>query len=176
MKTFKLLPAFLLIYVTTFLSYAESIGPREAGGNNLFKIGRSRDANEIIYDINLSSSGKINTSRPISIYWIKKTENGRIEPLTWIQNQYAYGIRFLKVGDERVDFQFVSYAERTFFIKKNDVGIYRVFTNSNNKEVEVNKIFIQIDGGSFWVPTIPRVELFAYDSQNGRPVKETIYR
>ena len=39
---------------------------------SLFKIERSRDADEISYDINLGPNGDLNKNNPIHIYWIKK--------------------------------------------------------------------------------------------------------
>lgn len=149
--------------------------PEFTGSKHLFKIGRSRDANEIVYEINLDSSGKLNSSNPIRIYWVKKTDNGQVEPLTWVQNRYAYGLHFINVSDYKADFQFVSYGERTFTVKRTSENVFKVFTMSQDKEVEVNTIFIQIDGGSFWVPTIPKVDLYAYDTQSGLPVVETIH-
>jgi len=73
-----------------------------------------------------------------------------------------------------VKFQFVSYNKRTFIIKKNDEGIFQVFTISEKKEVVVNKIFVKIDGGTFWVPNIKQVELHARDAKTGEKRVEIV--
>ena len=150
---------------------------------HLFKIGRSRDANEIMYDINLDKTGKPDNVNPITIYWVKKTDKNRVKPLTWIQNNFAYGLKLL--GQETshpdngfdcaIDFQFVSYDKRNFALKKDRNDQYKVFTLSKGKEIEVNRIFVQIDGGSFWVPSISSVELHGMDVQTGKKVIETIH-
>ncbi|OFY61090.1 MAG: hypothetical protein A2X04_00535 [Bacteroidetes bacterium GWF2_41_9] len=143
---------------------------------DLFKIGRSRDANEIIYSINFDQPGHPDKSDPIEIHWIKRTNNNKVEPLTWIQKKYAYGIKFLNElkKEDEIYFQFVSYDKRTFILKKNVENCYKVFTISGEKEVEVSRIFIEINGGSFWLPTVSRVELHGKEPGTGNLAMETI--
>jgi hypothetical protein len=40
--------------------------------------------------------------------------------------------------------------------------------------VQVERIFIQIDGGTFWLPKISSVELHAKDAKTGNTILETI--
>lgn len=140
----------------------------------LFNIGRSKDANEIYYYINLNQYGKLNESNPISIFWINRTNGNKREPLTWIQNKYSYGLNFLTKTSASAQFQFVSLRKRTFVLKKNSKGTFSVFTISGKKEVEVNRIFIQIDGGTFWFPKISKVELHATMPGTNIKIIETI--
>ena len=150
---------------------------------HLFKIGRSRDANEIMYDLNLDETGVPDKSNPISIYWVKKTEDNRVKPLTWIQNRFAYGLKVLDsetslTGDNingSYDFQFVSYNKRNFTLKKDENNQYKVFSLIEGKEILVNRIFIQIDGGGFWRPTISSVKLYGFEVQTGIKIVETIH-
>jgi hypothetical protein len=144
--------------------------------SDLFRILRSRDANEIIYKIKFDQTGRPDRSDPIEIHWLKRTDNNKVEPLTRIQNRYAYGIRVLDIADKKdeIYFKFVSYDKRTFVLKKNGENNYKVFTLSGEKEVEVSRIFIQIDGGSFWLPTISRVELHSKEPGSGKLAMETI--
>ena len=68
---------------------------------SLFKIERSKDENQIIYDLNKNNKNELRKENPISIYWIRKTEGGKVKPLTWIQQTYAYGLKYTKVSDGR---------------------------------------------------------------------------
>jgi hypothetical protein len=140
----------------------------------LFSIGRSKDANEIFYSINLEKNNKLNIEEPIKVYWLKRTENNAIEPLTWVQNKFAYGIVYLTKSDSYAKFRFAAYDNRVFELKKNKNNEFKVFTISENKEVEVNRIYIYITGGTFWIPEIPKVELFATISGTDKKLKETI--
>ncbi len=152
----------------------QAIETEKAENTALFKIGRSKDANEIYYTIKTTADGNLDLLYPVNIYWIKNTKGGAIEPLTRIQNTFAYGLKFLKLTTEKADFQFVSYSKRTFSLRKTKTGNFKVFTKANGTEVEVESIFIQIDGGTFWLPKIPKVELHARIPEGGEPVVEII--
>ena len=142
--------------------------------SSLFSIVRSKDANEIFYTINLDNSNKLNTENPINVYWLKRTENNKVEPLSWIQNKFAYGIVYLSKSENYAKFRFAAYDKRVFELKKNNHNEFKVYTISENKEVEVNRIYIYITGGTFWIPEIPKVELFTTISGTDKKMKETI--
>ncbi len=129
----------------------------------LFLIERNRDKNVIHYAINLDEDGNLIKENPIRIYWVKNEEDKSKRQLTWVQEKYAYGLKFLNTETFPIEFQFVSYKKKSLFLDKNKDGYLRVFTfaSENNDMVELNRIFIQIDGGSFWFPSIARVELHA---------------
>jgi hypothetical protein len=140
----------------------------------LFKIGRSKDSNEIIYLANTVRNEQLNPGNPITPYWRKQTSGNIKESLTWIQQKYAYGLKYISKSDQNAVFQFVSYNKRNFELKKKRNGEYAVFTLSGKEEVEVHRIFIQIDGGTFWVPKISRVELHATAVNSRKPLIEII--
>ncbi len=162
--------AFLLII--SLISGAADLG--NSNSNSLFKIGRSKDANEIYYEVKTTPDGSLDLKEPIKIYWIKYTKNGEIEPLTKIQQNFAYGLDILKVTPEKAEFQFVSYSKRTLQLRKKASGSFAVFTEVDGKEVELERVFIQIDGGTFWFPKISRVEVHAKKAEAGEPVVEVI--
>lgn len=166
-KYLKILIVFLTsMFLMSFIS-------SETTSYHLFKIERSKDANEIFYDVNINSNNEL-SQNPISIYWIKQTNDGKKEPLTWIQKNHAYGIEYLNKNKETAKFQFVSYHKRQFIIEKDNNGLFKVFTNFENKKMIVNRIYIQIDGGTFWFPKISRVVLYYQDLQTKKQLIETI--
>jgi hypothetical protein len=162
-----------LLLVISMISDAE--GLESSNYNFLFKIGRSKDANEIYYEVKTNYNGSLNLKEPIKIYWVKYTENGKIEPLTKIQQHFAYGLKFLEVTPEKAGFQFVSYSKRTLQLRKNASGSFAVFTEVDGKEVELERVFIQIDGGTFWFPKITRVEVHTKNPQAGDLLVEIIH-
>lgn len=168
-KSMSFLTVLLLL---GFVSGAVESGNSSA--NSLFKIGRSKDANEIFYEVRTTPDGTLNLDEPIKIYWIKYAENSAVEPLTKVQQLFAYGLKFLEVTPEKADFQFVSYAKRTLSLLKNDTGKYVVSTEVDGKNVDLERVFIQIDGGTFWFPKISRVEIYAKKAEAGEPVVEII--
>lgn len=172
MKTSKLAFIFFAALVMVFVSFKPDTV--KLNTSHLFKIERSKDANPIFYEVNTDKSNNLNVDNPVNVYWIKHTDDGRIEPLTWIQKKYAYGLKFLRVNENETTFQFVSYDKKTFTLKRNKEGNYKVYSLIGNKLVEVNRIFVQIDGGTFWFPKISRVELHAKDVLSGQITKEII--
>ena len=175
----KLQISIIILLILSFTISSGFIKPGDSNSNidtHLFKIGRNRDANEILYDINLNQSGEPDISDPIKIYWIKRTRDNRIDPLTWIQNKYAYGIKVISVSnnENEIDFQFVSYDKRTFTLKKTDKNNYKVFTVLGLKEIEITRIFVHIEGGSFWLPSVSSVELHGIESKSGETILENI--
>lgn len=125
---------------------------------SLFHIGRSKDANIIKYDIQLSN-GKLNLENPIKAYWVKHTEGGKVEGLTYTQRTLAYGIKYLSKKADEVKFQFVSYSKRNLYLKKMNDDTYKVILFIDDKWVELKRIHIQIDGGTFLVPIIRYVKI-----------------
>lgn len=167
---------FLVAIALMLSSFKPSPSAIESG--YLFKILRSRDANEIWYSVNLKTDGTLNQNSPIQVFWVKETEEGNTEPLTWVQNRYAYGIELLSKANNTkgsIQFRFVSYANRTFELRLTDDKKYKVFTNSNNKEIEVSRIFVKIDGGSFWLPSVPYVQLNGIETYTRKQITEIIY-
>lgn len=143
------------VILLTGFTYSES----KTKSHNLFKIGRSRDANIIKYDVNLDDKGNLISEKPIKVYWVKNTDGGKIESLTYIQRTMAYGIKILENEKSQVKFQFISYNKRSFFLKKGSNNKYAVYTWLKDKWVIVKDIFIQIDGGTFMVPVISYVQM-----------------
>lgn len=139
----------------------------------LFKIERSKDSNEIHYAIH-ASANMLDKREPVSVFWLKRQSGMAIEPLTWIQKKYAYGLKFISVSKTNATFQFVSYNKRNFEVQLDRDGRYKVFTLINQSRAIVDRIYIQMDGGTFWFPIISRVSLYAHDANTGAYLVETI--
>ena len=150
---------YIFILFCSLFSTSSWGSQKTVDGTNLFVIERNRDTNQIYYDVHTTSANELDVNNPINIYWIKHTDNSNVEPLTWVQNKYAYGIDYESISVDEVRFSFVSYKERIMTLKKGRDGIFHVYTTVNDTEVILNKIFVQIDGGSFWFPKIPKIEL-----------------
>ena len=149
---------FLIIY--SFLN-------AQGSSYNLFHIGRSKDLDIIKYDINLDEKGEIIKEKPLKIYWVRYTDSKKIERLSFIQNALAYGVDYLSISEKEIKFQFVSYDKMTFVVKKTSSGRFKAYTELKDEPVEAEKIFVQIDGGTFMIPQISYVQFF-WTSFNGK--------
>lgn len=140
----------------------------------VFKIGRSIDRNEIHYILKVNQKGELNQEEPLEIVWMNNEDAGQKERINWIKKKFGYGLIYQYIKPNEAHFNFVSYDKRSFTLKKNKLGEYKVFTSSNGKTVEVQRIFINIEGGSFWIPNITFVELSALEPQTNAVLHEII--
>lgn len=168
---------FWLVFGFLWFGISAFIVPKnghEVESQTLFKIGRSKDIDEIWYTPNINDKKTIDQENPVNVFWVKKTEGNKTEPLTLFQRKYAYGIKYIKISKVQAVFQFVSYSKRNFTLKKNRIGEYRVFYNQNGRELELSKIYIQITGGSFWFPQIKHVEIYYTNPENQKTEVEIL--
>ncbi len=157
----KLLVTFWLGYALTWSSVGD---PVSASLVDLFYVARSKDAKTIHYQLRLTADGSIDTENPLDIFWLISTRNGlKSEKLSWIQNKYAYGIQILSSSPDSLSFHFVSYNKKIILVKKGTEGEYEAYITCNNSYLILEKIFVQIDGGSFWFPKISSVKLEGKD-------------
>lgn len=157
---------FLLILAALSLSlkvYGTTKPDSGSAQCELFHIERSRDANVIRYELNFDEHHQLSTDKPVKAYWVKYAADGCMRPLTWVQRKYAYGLNFEYVSSDSVVFTFVSYKKRTFELVRDVNGLMQAYTVCKGERVKVEKIFVQIDGGSFWLPEISKVELHGID-------------
>jgi hypothetical protein len=156
--------AFITISITLamFLSPPHFLQAEDPDNfENLFHIVRSRDADEIHFQANLDKEGNLITGNPVNIFWVRQTQQNQKEPLTLVQNKYAYGLHFLEVDQQYAVFRFVSFSDKTFVLQRDNEGLFRVFTICGNREMIVDSLYIYFANDSFWFPQIQRVELHA---------------
>ena len=141
--------------------------------NMLFYIQRDPNINTAIYTINYQENGKIDKSNPIKAYWIRYAEKGVKKDFTYIQRKFAYGIESKALINEEFELQFVSYKKLPLTLKKTDSDQkYHVFINVNQKKIQVEKIFVRIEGGSFWLPNVKYAEVTGIDASSNKMITE----
>lgn len=141
--------------------------------NMLFYIQRDPNINTAIYAINYQENGKINKSNPIKAYWIRYAEKGEKKDFNYLQRKFAYGIETKTLENEEFEFKFVSYKKLSLTLKKIEADQkYHVFANVNQKKIQVEKIFVRIEGGSFWLPNVKYAEVTGIDALSNKTITE----
>ncbi|GGF24310.1 hypothetical protein GCM10011518_37070 [Flavobacterium limi] len=141
----------------------------------LFYIQRDPNTNTAIYALNYQENGKIDKKNPIKAYWIRYAEKGEKKDFSYIQRKFAYGIESKALNSEDFELQFVSYKKLPLTLKKLDSDQqYHVFVNVNQKKIQVEKIFVRIEGGSFWLPNVKYVEVTGIDVSSNKIIAERI--
>ena len=139
----------------------------------LFYIQRDPNNNTIVYDLNTGSNGLPNPESPIHVYWIKYNEQSQKEELNFKQRRFAYGVVTTPIGNNNYDVRFVSYKKFKMTLMKWETdNKYHIFTSIGKKQSILNRVFLHIEGGSFWVPNVVYVELKGTDPTTGKEVME----
>lgn len=134
----------------------------------LFYIQRNQNINSVVYEVNLLPGNLLNLHQPIDIHWLKYEKNGDTErqELNYLQKKLAYGYEHRVISNELVEFRFVSYDQMVFYLGKNNVGNFKVFTKISEKNIELHSIYIYAeDFGVF--PQVKFAEFFGSDVTTG---------
>ncbi len=163
---------FVVLLITTAQGQQQPVFPVPTGiPNMLFYLQRTPNANTIVCELN-HNNGVLNDEDPVHVFWIRYTENGVKQELNFIQRKFAYGIKTRKIADGQYELHFVSYKKQKFILRKDADGHYRTFAVINGKQAILNKVYLHINGGSFWSPNVEYVELTGKDPSTGTEVKE----
>jgi hypothetical protein len=135
----------------------------------LFYMHRTSNSNTLIYELN-TKNGQLDQDNPMHVYWIRNAESGQKEELNYIQRKFAYGLITKKLNNDEYDVRFVSYKKFPLRLMKANDGKYHIFANFEQKQMILNRIFIKIEGGSFWLPNIIYVELRGTEPLTGREI------
>ncbi|MBS1647039.1 MAG: DUF4833 domain-containing protein [Bacteroidetes bacterium] len=178
-----------ILFVLIFLglcSFSDEPRPREhkvfpkpeKTGNMLFYVQRTFNTNTLIYDLNVQPNGTVNEKEPIVIHWVNYATDQSTEGLNYIQRKYAYGLEAKLIDAEKQTycFNFVSYKKKKLYLMKSPSdGKFRAFCEVNNRMISLDRVFIQIEGGSFWVPHVVYIEISGTDvAKNNETVVERI--
>jgi len=145
--------------------------------NMLFYLQRSPNENTIIYALKLTAEGTIPKEHPVDVYWRRYQEDGRRAELDFIQRTFAYGVRTKDLGD-KIEIRCIGYDKIPIYVYKHRIGSqpHRAMTVVNERAMVLDRIFLQINGGSFWFPNIEYAEFTGSDPVTGTPLVERFKR
>lgn len=136
----------------------------------LFYVQRDPNSNTIVYELNVNDKGQLDQDEPIHPYWIRYGEKGQHEELSFIQRKFAYGLIQKSNGNGKFDIRFVSYKKFPLTLMRTGDGKYHIFATIAQKQVILNRIFVKIEGGSFWLPNVVYVEMKGSDPATGQEI------
>jgi hypothetical protein len=139
----------------------------------LFYIQRDPNTNTIIYDLKIDKAGTLDKDEPVHVYWIKYNEHAQKEELNFIQRKFAYGISTKAIGNDKYDARIVAYKKYPLLLRKwEGDNKYHIFAAIDKKEAIVSRIFIRIEGGTFWFPNVIYIEVKGTDPATGKELTE----
>jgi hypothetical protein len=139
----------------------------------LFIIERSKNANVVHYDAQLTADGKLDPKEPVIAYWVRLAEDGRREKLSWIQKKVAYG--FTIKPDPSVDgyeMTLVAAPEKQIIVKKEKETV-RAEGIIDGRPAVLEKMYIDASDG-LTGPRVRHIDVYGKDLQTGKERHETI--
>ncbi len=140
--------------------------------SRLFYVQRSPNINTIVYELNSDKNGKLDKDEPVHVYWIRYGEKGQKEELSYIQRKFAYGLTSKALPNDQYDIRFVSYKKFPLTLMKGNDGKYHIFATVNQKPMYISRVFLKIEGGSFWLPNVKYVEIRGIETSTGKEIVE----
>ena len=137
----------------------------------LFTIERSKNANVVHYDAQLTANGKLDPKEPVIAYWIMLAKDGHREKLTWTEKKKAYG--FTIKPDPSVNgykMTLVAVPGRQITVKQEkDAVIAEGIINGRPAVLE--KMYINASDGLMG-PKVHYIEVYGKDLQTGEQRRE----
>jgi len=143
--------------------------------NQLFYLQRDPNINTIICELNTDDNGAVVKDEPVHVYWIRYDDNKEKKELGYVQRKFAYGIDAKALGKDHYELRFVSHKKLPMYLSKSDDDKkYHVYVTVNNKKIEIERIFLRIEGGSFWLPNVKYVEIKGMNTATNSLITERI--
>jgi hypothetical protein len=165
--------AIVLLGALLLIPHCSPCFGKELKSEHLFKIERSKNANIVQYDVQMTPDGRLYAKEPVIAYWVRLAKNGQREDLSFFQRKFAYG--FKATYNDRTNTATVEMAAkigRKIIVEKiNDA--YQAKTRIDGHPAIIRKIFItSIEGGR--LPKVDSIELFGTDIVDGVECYEKI--
>lgn len=186
----RLIKAFIMIVLIILLLNQDTLaqnGPNPAqmgfetrlptprGQNLLFFLQRNPDANTVIYELNVDQDGKLDKVNPVKSSWIRYAEDGHSKELTLIEQKFAYGIKCKALDHEAYELRIAAYKGLPLYLKKSETDQrYRIYIRDDGKDLLLKRVFVRVNGGTFWVPKVEYIDLITTSSATGMELLKRI--
>lgn len=164
----------LMLTLVLMFFYSISFAQDQVPNNRLFIIERSKNANIVCYDVNLSKDGQIDKESPVDAYWLLYAEkDGKRDELSAFDKR-AYGFK-TSSNKATNDYNFTLKAveNKSMNIIMVD-GKPKVKIMINNTESYLNKVFIQSKDGFLGIPKVFFYVLYGTTILNNEKIEEKI--
>lgn len=138
--------------------------------NQLFYLQRDPDLNTVVYALNIQN-GELNQSEPVLPYWIRYADKGQNQKLSFIQRKMAYGINHKELEPGVFELHVQAYKPLKILLSKNEKsGKYQALVKIKETDILLNRIFVRINGGSFFKPNVQYIEICGHNAATGKEI------
>ncbi|MGI4867338.1 MAG: DUF4833 domain-containing protein [Janthinobacterium lividum] len=143
--------------------------------NQLFYLQRDPNTNTVVYQLNVSSTGQLNEDEPLRVFWIRYAEQGQQQELSFIQRKFGYGLKTKKLAPDKYEIHFAASSKRTLYLMKGGPDrTFHVYVSIANQLSVLERIYLRIEGGTFWVPNVKYIELKGWLPATHAPTLERL--
>ena len=143
--------------------------------NQLFYLQRDPNSNTVIYQLNVNEGGTLDEDEPVRVFWLRYAEQGQRKELNFIQRKFAYGVRAQKLALNKYELKFAAYDKVHFYLMKFGAdNAFHIYATVANKQIVLERIYLRIDGGTFWVPNVKYIELKGWNAATRERITERL--
>ncbi len=139
----------------------------------LFRIGRSKNANVIVYEANLDGAGGLDGREPVHASWLLLADRGQREELSFLEWRFAYGFDVAPAAPQpgfRLTFK--AKDDRPLAIVERD-GCPAAVGEIGGRQGVLRRIFVKADD-RYLIPPVEYVEIFGKALDGGGDLYERI--
>lgn len=147
----------------------------KATATQLFYLQRDPNLNTLIYELNLDENGVLDRKEPVVGYWIRYDEGNKKQDMSFVQRKFAYGVQSRELGKDHFELRFVSHKKLALYLYRSETDKkFHVQVTVNNKKLVLERVFVRIEGGSYWIPNVRYVELRGFNAEANAVITERI--
>jgi hypothetical protein len=157
-----------------YLAMVLSAAPAASCAPELFRIGRSTNANEVVYAARTGSDGALDPDDPIEAEWHMLAEDGHREGLNFIEKLMAYGFS-VDPAESGEGFTVVLKAKKDRPVRLTvRGGCPAALVTIAGRPALLRRIFVQAESGGGLIPSVAWADIEGTDAATGSPVKERV--
>lgn len=142
--------------------------PTPKGKDLLFFLQRTPDANTVIYELNYKSAGVLDPDAPVKASWIRYSEQGQCKSLSSIEEKFAYGVKCKQIGNDAYEIRLTAYKKLPLYLLKSEKDDkYHIYIEDEGRHLLLKRVFVKVNGGSFWFPKVTYIDLITTNSETG---------
>jgi hypothetical protein len=143
--------------------------------NQLFYLQRDPNTNTVIYQLNVDRAGHLNEDEPVNVFWLRYDEHGERKDLSFIQRKFAYGLSAEKLAPDKYELKFAAYSKVRFYLLRSPTDkAFHVYATINGQQLQLERVFLRIEGGTFWVPNVKYIEFKGLNTATRQPAVERV--
>jgi hypothetical protein len=163
------------LFGSIYLAMLLAAPPAPSCGPELFRIGRSKNANEVVYTARTGADGTLDPDDPIEADWHMLAEDGHREGLNFIEKLMAYGFR-VDPAETGEGFTVILKARKDRPVRLTlRGGCPAALVTISGRQAVLRRIFVQADDGDALIPSVAWADIEGIDAATGTPVKERVF-